>query len=123
MNAYFEDFQFGVGTQGGGEAILHSVNKLVECKGDDVGLSMLLVDFHNSFDLVGRSVMLSKTRIQCPPPLAPWVELCYYQPFRLYYGDYTLWSCQGVQQGDPFGPLLFALILHPLVLKIINPVS
>ena len=41
MNAYFEDFQFGVGTQGGCEAILHSVNMVVECKGDVAGISLL----------------------------------------------------------------------------------
>ena len=29
-----------------------------------------------------------------------------------------MWSCQGVQQDDPLGPLLFALILQPLVLNI-----
>ncbi|GKB62860.1 putative reverse transcriptase domain-containing protein, partial [Tanacetum coccineum] len=33
----------------------------------------------------------------------------------LYYDDSVLWSRQGVQQGDPLGPLLFALALHPLV--------
>ncbi|GKE38719.1 putative reverse transcriptase domain-containing protein, partial [Tanacetum coccineum] len=32
--------------------------------------------------------------------------------------DTHIWSATGVQQGDPFGPLLFALILHPLVHKI-----
>ena len=45
MNAYFEDFQFGVGTQGGDETILHSVSRLVEYKGDVAGISLLLVDF------------------------------------------------------------------------------
>ena len=91
-------FQYGVDTQGSGEAILHSVNRLVEYKGDVVGISMLLVDFQNAFNLVDTSVML--------------------QPVRLYYSNSILWSCQGVQQDDPLSPLLFSLILHPLVLKI-----
>ncbi|GJV14006.1 hypothetical protein Tco_1359329 [Tanacetum coccineum] len=34
--------KFGVRVPGGGEAILHAVNRLVEDHGDDVGLSMLL---------------------------------------------------------------------------------
>ena len=46
------------------------------------------------------------------------MEFCYSRPARLYYGEHTLWSHQGVQQGDPLGPLLFALVLHPLVCKI-----
>ena len=36
----------------------------------------------------------------------------------MYLGDGYIWSSTGVQQGDPLGPLLFALILHPLVHKI-----
>ncbi|GJT60073.1 hypothetical protein Tco_1003606 [Tanacetum coccineum] len=43
-----DGLQFGVGVSGGGEAILHAVNHLIEGRGDDVGLSMLLVDFKNA---------------------------------------------------------------------------
>nr|GEW65927.1 hypothetical protein [Tanacetum cinerariifolium] len=66
---------FGVGVAGGSEAILHFMNRLIEAFGDDVGLSMLLVDFKNAFNLVDR-------------------------------------------EGDPLGPLLFSLVLHPLICKI-----
>ena len=62
MHAYLKDFQFGVETQGGCEAILHFVNRLIECKGDIVGYSMLLVYFQNAFNLVDKGVMLSEIR-------------------------------------------------------------
>lgn len=46
------------------------------------------------------------------------MEFCYANTARLYYRDNALASAQGVQQGDPLGPLLFALALHPLVRNI-----
>ncbi|GJV31742.1 hypothetical protein Tco_1392142 [Tanacetum coccineum] len=49
---------FGVGILGGGEAILHAVNRLVEDRGDDVGLLMLLVDFQNAFNLSSATLAL-----------------------------------------------------------------
>ncbi|GJU06306.1 hypothetical protein Tco_1122736 [Tanacetum coccineum] len=71
MNTYLQDLQFGVNVPGGCEAVLHSVNRLVESKGNKVGHSMLLVEF------------------------------CYARLARLYYDDSILWSCQRIQQGDP----------------------
>ena len=36
----------------------------------------------------------------------------------LFFGNFQLLSCTGVQQGDPLGPLCFALTLHPLIEQI-----
>ncbi|GJR48476.1 hypothetical protein Tco_1316579 [Tanacetum coccineum] len=47
-----DGLQVDVGVSGESEAILHVKNRLIEGFGDDVGLSMLLVDFKNAFNLV-----------------------------------------------------------------------
>lgn len=117
MSTYLGDFQFGVGVPCGGESILHSVNRILHQKGNSSSMTMLLVDFSNAFNLVSRSAMLQEVRIHCPS-ISKWVDFCYSQPPRLYYNDSTLSSAQGVQQGDPLGPFLFSLTLHPLVKRI-----
>ncbi|GKA95149.1 putative reverse transcriptase domain-containing protein, partial [Tanacetum coccineum] len=90
MTKYLNDFQFGVGVSGGTEAVLHSVNRVLSARHSDGSLAMLTVDFSNAFNLVDRASLLHE----------------------------HIWSTTGVQQGDPLGPLLFALVLHPLVHKI-----
>lgn len=122
MSVYLGYYQFGVGIPCGSESILHSVNHILETKVTSNLMSMLLVDFRNAFNLVDRATMISKVRCQCPT-ISRWVEFCYASPARLYYDTSTLSSTQGFQQGDPLGPLLFALALHPLLRKIVAQCS
>ena len=41
------------------------------------------------------------------PELYPFVHMCYSSASLLNFGEYLLFSDEGVQQGDPLGPLLF----------------
>ncbi|GKB56184.1 hypothetical protein Tco_0912370, partial [Tanacetum coccineum] len=45
---------------------------------------------------VDREVMLQEVHIRCPA-ISHWVEFCHSNPARLYYGQHTLYSHQGVQ--------------------------
>ena len=50
------------------------------------------------------------------PELFPLVHSAYSTPSSLYIGDESIQSAEGIQQGDPLGPLLFCLVdvLHDL---------
>ncbi len=50
--------------------------------------------------------------------LSAWVESCYSGQPLLHLDTDTIFSCRGVQQGYPLGPLGFALALHPSVERI-----
>lgn len=80
-------------------------------------MSMLLIDFSNAFNMVSRSQLIKEVRLHCPG-ISRWVEFFYMHPAKLYYDQYIFSSALRVQQGDPLGPLLFALTLHPLVKNI-----
>jgi hypothetical protein len=110
--------QVGVGVSAGAEAIVHAVN----CIQDNSSLPpdtkwVLLVDFSNAFNSVSRNCMFNEVRSHIPS-ISTWVESCYgVQPY-LHLGHHVIRSCCGVQQGDPFGPLGFALTLQPIIEKI-----
>ncbi|XP_026451691.1 uncharacterized protein LOC113352022 [Papaver somniferum] len=117
MTSYLGDYQFGVGVPVGGKGILHVVNCLLGMKGHSDKMSMLLIDFSNAFNMVSRTQLIKEVRLHCLG-ISRWVKFCYLGHAKLYYDPYILSSALGVQQGDPLGPLLFALTLHPLVKSI-----
>ena len=54
------------------------------------------------------------------PELGRWATWCYGAPSHLQFGDSTLQSAGGVQQGNPLGPLFFATALQPLATELRN---
>ena len=114
--------QVGVGVLVGCEAIVHSVNTTL---GDDtIPLRfkwVLQIDFCNAFNSIDRHCMFEEVRARIPS-MAAWTECCYGSQPILHLGKRTIKSCCGVQQGDPLGPLCFALALHPIVEKIAEEV-
>ena len=110
--------QVGVGVKAGCEAVIHSVAHILE-KQDLPSLSRwtLLVDFSNAFNCVSREHMANALRLVLPG-LSRWIEWCYCSRSILRFGDHSLLSCCGVQQGDPLGPLCFALTLQPVIERI-----
>ena len=77
----------------------------------------LLIDFSNAFNCIDCEPMFEEVRARIPS-MASWMECCYGAQPLLHFGDHTISSCCGVQQGDPLGPLGFALALHPIVERI-----
>ncbi|KAL7604401.1 hypothetical protein Lser_V15G18887 [Lactuca serriola] len=114
MTKYLNDFQFRVGVSGGAEAVLHSANRVLSERHNDGSLSILTVDFSNSFNLVDRPSLLLDVKLRVPS-ISWWVVFLYGQAIRLNLGDRYIWLTTGVHQEDPLVPLLFALVLHPLL--------
>ena len=108
--------QLGVGVKGGCEAIVHAVTQLLSPTLDNNHWTLLL-DFSNAFNSINREAMFIEFRRKLPG-ISAWMESCYSQQPRLLLGSNVIKSCCGVQQGDPLGPLGFALTLQPLLEKI-----
>ena len=111
---YFAPNQLGVAVPSGCEAIVTAAQELAFKLSDNPDKVLLKIDAENAFNLVDRSVMFEQVR-SVFPELSAFVEWCYGSAPHLFAGDYLIASEAGVQQGDPLGPLLFALTIHPLI--------
>ena len=105
--------QLGVCVRGECEAVIHSTHHLISSLPDERRWALLL-DFTNAFNNIRCEAMFLEFHRHLLE-LSAWMESCYSgQPF-LHLGKDTILSCCGVQQGDPLGPLGFALALHPVL--------
>ena len=103
--------QLGVGIRGGVEAAVHTVREAVASNPDKW---LLQVDLENAFNRVDRSFVLAEVANLLPDCL-PWAITCYGRASNLQFGKTSLSSSSGVQQGDPFAGICFALVLQPVV--------
>ena len=116
--SFLSPLQVGVGIPGGCEAIVHSLASLLnDCSIPPESRCTLLVDFSSAFNSIDRGLMFEEARARIPS-MSSWLECCYGSQPVLFLGEHTILSCCGVQQGDPLGPLGFAVALHPIVERI-----
>ena len=104
--------QLGYGTKRGAEAAVHASRVYLHNLEPDHLL--LKLDFKNAFNSIRRDKMLEAT-LALAPDLFPFAHSVYSSPSSLYWGDRIIQSAEGVQQGDPLGPLLFCLTIHKII--------
>ncbi|KAL0214209.1 hypothetical protein P9112_006393 [Eukaryota sp. TZLM1-RC] len=75
------------------------------------------LDFSNAFNSLSRR-SIHGALLQCMPELIPYFQSTYCTYSNLHFGNNILISSSGVKQGDPLGPLLFCLAIHPILLQI-----
>ena len=117
FSSFFQPFQFGVACKAGVEKVIHSLRHCMEANWQHGDFVVFKVDMSNAFNLVSRQVVLEECATFFPE-LMPWVSWCYGNHTSLFHPLGRIWSQSGVQQGDPLGPMLFALVLHKLILSI-----
>jgi hypothetical protein len=106
--------QLGLGSPGGCEAAVHATRRFISNMPDDYVIAKL--DFSNAFNNVHRDVMLSSVADNIPE-IYKFCHLAYNATTLLKYSNRVILSQEGVQQGDPLGPLLFCLAIHPIILS------
>ena len=104
--------QLGCGTPLGCEAAAHVARIYIQNL--PPGHVMLKFEFQNAFNTLRRDKMLNTVR-ESAPSLYSFIHSAYEKPSTLFCGDCTIQSSEGIQQGDPLGPFLFCLTIHPMV--------
>ena len=107
--------QLGVAVPGGAEAAVHAARSFCTSNSSSPDpILFLKIDFENAFNSIRRDKMLRAVRSELGS-IYPFVFDCYFNPSNLFFNNSFLLSAEGVQQGDPLGPLCFSLAINSLI--------
>lgn len=115
----FNGTQFGIGIRSGCEVAVHVTRQILN---DHPDYTIIKLDYTNAFNSVSRSHMLEKVASTFPSAY-PFISQAYMKPSFLLYNNKIILSQEGVQQGDPLGPLLFCLSIQNIVSKVSCPLN
>ena len=117
MANYLYPLQVGVGVSGGCEAAIHATRRFMDSMSEDSVIAKL--DFSNAFNSIHRQCVLREVD-RFIPELSAFYFSAYGSPSLLKFGSRSISSSEGVQQGDPLGPLLFCLTLQPILQGLVS---
>ena len=107
--------QLGRGVPLGCEAAAHAARHYLRCM--PLNHLLLKLDFKKKFNTLRRDKMIDSVQ-QSTPEMFSFIYSAYASPSHLFCGDNILQSAEGVQQGDPLGPLLFCITTQQLILNL-----
>ena len=112
MQLLLSPSKLGFGVPHGIEAAVHAGRAYLSTM--VAGNAMLKLDFQNAFNTLRRDKMLEAV-LDKALSVFPLAHCAYSTHSFLYCGQRdVIISSEGVQQGDPLGPLLFCLAIHHL---------
>jgi hypothetical protein len=107
--------QVGAFTAGGLDAAVLSARLFSTKALVDPELVALCIDIENAFNSGNRRLMLAAVRLHCPK-LWGYARAALLHSY-LFFSGKVIASTAGAQQGDPLGPLLFAVLFCSLLLR------
>jgi hypothetical protein len=116
---YLSPNQLGFGVRSGAETAIHAASHYISTNPTHV---ILKIDFKNAFNCIHRNVFLKEVSSVCPT-IYNYVQESYKSDSILQFIDNNIISEEGVQQGDPLGPLLFCLAIQPIIRKMKSPMN